>query len=105
MRTFIQKILCACFLTTGYSSLCEASVDRSDNQKIYLDPEMISLSSSTITIQWQNKTFVSNALFVDEMGVFTLASELWSWKCPKCRSTNPDLNNICWHCHHDKPEN
>ncbi len=104
MKTYLKKILCVCILITSYSNICEGSTERANNQKIYLDPDMISLSSSCITIQWQNSTFISDSIFADEDGIFTLMSELWAWKCTHCKSTNPDTNDLCWQCHRDKPK-
>lgn len=68
-------------------------------EKMYVNPDQVSIEPNGIFVNVQEKWFMAEALYADTNGIyFTSASSSdWSiyWKCPYCGYINGPLDNRC----------
>jgi hypothetical protein len=70
-------------------------------QKVYVQPDNISLDQGNIWIACDGNWIRVSNLAADEKGFYVSGDQFeMYWKCPVCGWMNTYLNIICQNCHH-----
>ena len=88
------------FLFTLIGMSCGYSTELSE--KIYLQPEQISISEKGIFVNISNAWFATAAICQDVKGLYVeearIGSEHFTWECRYCHYVNPWYENACQKC-------
>ncbi|MDP1608198.1 MAG: hypothetical protein Q8L98_02655 [Chlamydiales bacterium] len=68
------------------------------SEKIYVQPDQISLLPDGISVCLNSQWFPVNAIYSDSQGVYVTNLSFFTWICPKCGWENSWLDNQCQNC-------
>lgn len=101
MKKVLLRVLPGLMVFFSIAHGFEKNLGASANQKIYVDPNQVTIAPEGIFVQLGNDWIATDAVYHDSSGCYISGvSNEWSfyWTCPECGHENSPFNRSCEEC-------